>query len=170
MGFKVIALLLFGALVGCATAPSTVSLIAPEDVATPDIEDPVLRQGQVDYNTYCGHCHGYNGEGQGGNALETALRQGMRPVPPHNAGGSTWRYADQLLLRVVKEGVPNPLDQFPMPGFAAALTDERIMGILAYIKLWWTDEQRNHQAEVTAELQRVWDVLGVDESTPTPHS
>jgi mono/diheme cytochrome c family protein len=173
MRSKTTALLFATVLAACSSAQSTalqssITLVAPEDVATSEIADPVLRQGQVDYNTYCGHCHGYNGEGQTGDILQTARQQGMRPVPPHNADGNTWRYADQLLVRVVKEGLPNPLDQFPMPPFAEVLTDEQILGVLGYIKLWWTDDQRAYQAQVTANLQTVWDALGVDVLTPTP--
>jgi hypothetical protein len=55
-----------------------------------------------------------------------------------------------------------------MPPFAEVLTDEQILGILAYIKLWWTDDQRAYQAQVTANLQAVWDALGVDTLIPTP--
>jgi mono/diheme cytochrome c family protein len=172
MRFKINALLFIIALAACSAQPSTrqssITLVAPEDVATSEFTDPVLRQGQVDYNTYCGHCHGYNGEGQIGDILQTARQQGMRPVPPHNADGNTWRYAEQLLVRVIKEGLPNPLDQFPMPPFAEVLTDEQIVGILAYIKLWWTDDQRAFHQQVTANLQSVWDALGVDTQTPTP--
>lgn len=173
MLFRIATLLFPVVLAACSAAqPSTrqssITLVAPEDVATSEFADPMLRQGQVDYNTYCGHCHGYNGEGQTGDILQTARQQGMRPVPPHNADGNTWRYADQLLVRVIKEGLPNPLDQFPMPPFEEVLADDQMLGILAYIKLWWTDDQRAYQAQVTANLQAVWDALGVDALTPTP--
>jgi mono/diheme cytochrome c family protein len=168
MRFRFALVIFFVALAACSSARQpSITLVAPESLATSEFADPVLRQGQIDYNTHCGHCHGYNGEGQIGEILQTARQQGMRPVPPHNADGNTWRYADQLLVRLIKEGVSNPLDQFPMPGYAGVLTDEQIMGILAYIKLWWTDEQRAYQAQVTANLQAVWDALGVENITPS---
>jgi mono/diheme cytochrome c family protein len=36
-----------------------------------------------------------------------------------------------------------------MPAFAGDLTEDEIDAIFVYIKTWWTDEQRAHQAEVT---------------------
>jgi mono/diheme cytochrome c family protein len=39
-----------------------------------------------------------------------------------------------------------------MPAFADKLSEEEIEAILAYIKTWWTDEQRNAQAQMTEAL------------------
>jgi mono/diheme cytochrome c family protein len=36
-----------------------------------------------------------------------------------------------------------------MPAFAGELTEAEVEAILAYIKTWWTDEQRASQAAVT---------------------
>jgi|GEM_PF-3833603 len=36
-----------------------------------------------------------------------------------------------------------------MPAFRDILTDEDIDSILAFIKTWWTQEQRDFQAQVT---------------------
>jgi mono/diheme cytochrome c family protein len=55
-----------------------------------------------------------------------------------------------------------------MPAYVEVLTDEQIMGILAYIRRWWTDDQRAYQAQVTAQLQAVWDSLGLDSVNLTP--
>jgi mono/diheme cytochrome c family protein len=36
-----------------------------------------------------------------------------------------------------------------MPAFEGILTADDVAAILAYLKTWWTDEQREFQAEVT---------------------
>lgn len=143
-----------------ATQPPALTLIAPQDLPTPAFDDPVLREGQVNYDLYCAHCHGYDGQGQVEESIANTRELGMHLVPAHNADGHTWQHPDQLLLRVVKEGIPNPLSQYPMPPFGQVLTNEQIMGIYAYIKLWWTDEQRQQQAEVTARWDEISRTLG----------
>lgn len=145
---------------GAATQPPALTLIAPEDLPTASFDDPVLRDGQLNYNLYCAHCHGYDGQGQIEESIANTLELGMHLVPAHNSTGHIWQHPDQLLLRVAKEGIPNPLSQFPMPPFGEVLTDEQIMGIYAYIKLWWTDEQREHQADVTARWAELGRTLG----------
>ena len=40
-----------------------------------------------------------------------------------------------------------------MPAFKDQLTEEDVRAVLAYMKSWWTPEQRESQAKVTAE----WD-------------
>jgi hypothetical protein len=76
----------------------------------------------------------------------------MKLVPALDSTGDAWRYADMLLVEVIKNGIQNPLDQYPMLGWSAVMNDGEITNLLAYIKLWWTDEQRAHQAEVSANL------------------
>lgn len=36
-----------------------------------------------------------------------------------------------------------------MPAFREQLNEDDVTAILAYIKTWWTDEQREFQAEAT---------------------
>lgn len=153
-------LVLLAALAACAPAPSTptptripVTLVAPGQLPTSTFDDPVLRLGESHYFRLCAHCHGYNGEGQVGQIAENTIELGMKTVPAHNADGNLWRYADQVIIRTIQLGITNPLDQFAMPGFAATLSDEDIAALLAFIKLWWTDEQRAYQAQVTANME-----------------
>src|SRR5688500_2304071 len=115
------------ALVGCGTVatpePLPITLIAPGQLPTSTFNDPVLRLGQEQYNLVCGHCHGYNGEGQLAATVQQTLDIGMHLVPAHDSTGHTWQHPDQLLFRVIVEGIQNPLDQFPMPGFGDGLSD-----------------------------------------------
>jgi mono/diheme cytochrome c family protein len=112
--------------------------------------NPVLQVGKTEYDLRCAHCHGYSGEGQLPHTVENTLRLGMIPVPAHDSSGHTYLHGDDLLIKIIEEGVPNPLSQFPMPAFKDVLTDEQIIAVIEYMKLWWTEEQRAHQREVTA--------------------
>ncbi|MCB9454202.1 MAG: cytochrome c, partial [Anaerolineaceae bacterium] len=129
-----------------------ITLIAPGELPTSTFTDPVLRLGESLYFSNCAHCHGYNGEGQVGALAENTLQLGMKTVPPHNADGNLWRYADQVLVRTIQQGIINPLNQFPMPAFGETLSEDDIHALLAFIRLWWTDDQRAYQAEVTANM------------------
>jgi cytochrome c553 len=132
------------------TAPAAgITLVAPDALPTSRFTDPVLVLGEYQYNLVCAHCHGYEGQGQLAESIPQTELLGMHTVPAHNADSHVYQHPDQLLIRVIKEGVQNPLSHFPMPAFEGALTDEQINAIIAYIKTWWTDEQRAHQAEVT---------------------
>jgi mono/diheme cytochrome c family protein len=39
-----------------------------------------------------------------------------------------------------------------MPTFKEQLTEEDVAAILAYIKTWWTEEQRQFQARITRDV------------------
>lgn len=148
--------------------PLPITLVGPEALPTSPFDDPVLRQGQANYERFCAHCHGFNGEGQVGDSAAETREMGMKIVPAHNSTGVIWQYADQVLLRVTREGVSNALNRYPMPAFKTTLTDAEIMGVYAYIKTWWTPEQRAYQERVTANLQRIYDALGVNLTPANP--
>ena len=156
------------ALVGCGAVvtptPLPITLIAPGQLPTSTFNDPVLRLGQEQYNLVCGHCHGYNGEGQLASTIQNTRELGMNLVPPHDSSGHTWEHPDQLLFRVIKEGIQNPLDQFAMPAFGG-MTDEQINATIEYMKLWWTPQQRARQAALTQEWARREQALAL--TTPT---
>ncbi len=126
-----------------------VQLVAPEAVPTTTFTDPVLVEGQRNYDLYCAHCHGYDGAGQVEESIQQTLDLGMLLVPAHDSSGHTWMHPDQLLIRTVRAGIQNPLAQFPMPAFGEAFTDEQILGMIAYMRLWWTPEQRQYQRRLT---------------------
>lgn len=112
--------------------------------------DPRLQAGQAQYNLRCGHCHGFNGEGELEQSAIDTLALGMKIVPPHDATGHTWMHPEQLLVALIQQGAPNPLYRFPMAAYGEVMTAEEIEQVLAYIQLWWTDAQREHYAAVTA--------------------
>lgn len=154
------------------TTPVEINLVDANNAPTSVYADnPVLAQGEANYNLYCAHCHGYKGEGQIGSRAEPTIHLGMSLVPPHDSTGHTWLHPDQLLLLTIKEGIQNPLDHFPMPAFKNVLNDEQITAILEYIKLWWTDDQRAKQAQLTANWEEAQRGLVTEEApfaTATP--
>ena len=66
----------------------------------------------------------------------------LAAVPPHDETGHTWHHPDAQLVEWVLNG------KFPgqMPAFGDRLSREQVEAILAYIKTWWTEEQRATQA------------------------
>lgn len=152
----------------CAQPPAPVSRdIRPTDSpqrAATIAADEALMVGKEQYDLRCGHCHGFGGEGQVATTIENTLSLGMNTVPAHDATGHTWQHPDQLLVEVIKRGIQNPLDQFPMPPFAAVMSDDEMYAVLEYMKLWWTDDQRAYQAGLTAIRARI----EAEELVPTP--
>jgi mono/diheme cytochrome c family protein len=98
----------------------------------------MLARGAALYSTNCQSCHG----GASGGSLKDI-------PPPHNANGHTWHHPDQQLMDMVMNGITFSLEDQKMPAFKGKLTEEDVKAILAYIKTWWTQEQREHQKEVT---------------------
>jgi len=107
-----------------------------------DPDPEVVARGEQLYAASCVQCHGGPTGGQ------------ISDIPPrHNAQGHTWHHADCLLTDIVLDGLPPRPgasgDQI-MPAFRGELTEIEVDAILTYLKTWWTDEQRQAQAEVTA--------------------
>ena len=106
------------------------------------------RGGQL-YRTYCLSCHG----GATGGSM-------MDIPPPHNATGHTWHHSDRQLTAIILDGsgqmgemmrqmMGTVKDTPRMPAFRGALAEEDVANILAYIKTWWTPEQREWQRRIT---------------------
>lgn len=95
------------------------------------------------YQQNCLQCHG----GATGGKLKDI-------PPPHNANGHTWHHADQQLTDMTLNGISFSLEEQKMPAFRDKLAEEDVKAILAYIKTWWTEEQRKWQREVTEQWNR----------------
>ena len=112
-----------------------------------------LERGRELYQQ-CIHCHGALGSGEPGNPNPYIPDQfGFMRVPRHDSFGNTWMHPDQLLVEIIKNGAQNPLYRQAMPAYGAVLGDEDIMLILDYIKLFWSEEQREQQAAATERLR-----------------
>ena len=103
-----------------------------------------VARGEELYGAYCIDCHG---GATGGDVADIP--------PPHNAQGHTWHHGDCELVEWTLEGTPPrplPPDTPPMPAFGDELDEADVRAILAYIKTWWTPEQRQHQERVTEQV------------------
>lgn len=140
-------------LAGCQTS-SEPPVVAVRPTDSPEraaiiAADPNLVVGQRTYNMYCAHCHGYAGEGQLTATVPNTQQLGLHTVPPHDATGHTWQHPSQLIRQVILNGIQNPLNHYQMGAFEGTVTDEQIDPLIAYMSLWWTDEQRAWQVQVT---------------------
>jgi len=115
--------------------------------------EETLQLGQVVYEQSCAECHGIDGEGQLPDDPMKPDETGRFGAPPHNGDGHTWHHDDDLIIQIINEGGMGTADSFyPMPAFGKMLTQEEIGAVVAYIKTFWTEEQRMIQAERTLQV------------------
>jgi len=119
-------------------------------VATPSIPEQqedlaqLLARGATLHTISCQPCHGdRHGKGSIGRAH------------PHNESGHTWHHPDAQLKDWILHGKPGPGFSV-MPAFTY-FTEDDVEGILAYIKTWWTSEQREMQADISRRYQEAID-------------
>ena len=127
---------------GCGSGtPAEPSPMLTDSLATVTTQDAGvggLRLGAQLYSANCQACHG-DQEGRGG----------ISEAPTHNETGHTWHHPDVQLKDWVLNG------KFPgaMPALKDKLTEEEVDAILAYIKTWWTPDQRESQADISRTYQ-----------------
>jgi mono/diheme cytochrome c family protein len=83
------------------------------------------------------------------------MSNGRLPAPPHDASGHTWYHPDQVLFRIVKEGLKPYAGadyESDMPAFGSSLSDDEIRAILEYIKSTWPEHEREHQRDDALRL------------------
>lgn len=95
-----------------------------------------LGRGQQLYDANCASCHGANGEGYA--SRET-------PAPAVNAGEHAWHHPDDQILALLRNG------GMQMPGVGAGWSESDLHSVLAYVKQWWTPEQRRAQQGTIGE-------------------
>ncbi len=100
-----------------ASDPAGVALAAPE----------VLAQGEIIYDQTCASCHGADGEGNIGPALNGSMH--------------SWHHVDDQIRSVILDGRPGTA----MVGHRDHLTEEEVEAVISYFKAWWTPEQREMQ-------------------------
>ena len=102
-----------------------------------------LARGAELYVVNCQLCHG-DREGQGATP----------GAGPHNESGHTWHHPDAQL----KEAIFNGKKGLGLvPPFNDKLTEQEVDAILAYIKTWWTEDQRRGQADLSRRYQEALD-------------
>ena len=112
--------------------------------------------GKRVYAEQCASCHGARLEGQPD--WRSRNPDGTLPAPPHDASGHTWHHPDGQLFDVTRRGgqaSAPPGFVSAMPGFGAALKDDQIWAVLAFIKSRWPRTIRNRQAAINARAKRM---------------
>jgi len=129
-------------MVGHSVVVLALSACAVGGVAQPGTSpsQALLERGGRLYQANCQSCHG----GATGGSLRDI-------PPPHNANGHTWHHADQQIVDIILNGFAFSIEGPQMPAFKDKLTEEDARAVLAYVKTWWTKEQREWQAKVTAQ-------------------
>jgi len=108
-----------------------------------------LALGAQVYADHCAVCHGPNGEGEYPQAPLSPGADGQFPAPPHDSTGHTWHHPDGLIETIILEGRIDPGFK-PMPAFGEELSPVEIEAVIAFIKTWWTPEQVEAQATISA--------------------
>jgi len=145
-----------GALVLVAGVAALVVVAEPQEIpeGLTFLGAPVTAEqvalGQDLYAANCASCHGANLEGQPD--WRRRNEDGRMPAPPHDASGHTWHHPDRQLFTITKLGVSAvvPGYESDMPVFEGVLSDDEINAVLAFIKSTWPEQERDFQAEVTA--------------------
>lgn len=107
----------------------------------------VLESGRVLYAANCQACHG------------DRLGAGRSPLaPPHGPDGHTWHHPDGQLKEIILDGTALlresrglPPSEMEMPPYKSILTLGEVDAVLAYIKMGWTQEQRDSQAKLSEQ-------------------
>jgi len=114
----------------------------------PPLDQALVQEGRAIYLRQCASCHGPQGEGAPHWQKRNA--QGELPAPAHGPEGHTWKHADAMLYRIVREGWRDPFNktkQLTMPAFRETLSPDETRAVITYLKTLWTDEQRRFQWE-----------------------
>jgi len=119
-------------------------------------DQTLVIQGKAIYANNCAACHGESLQGQPN--WRDRMPNGRLPAPPHDKTGHTWHHPDAMLVDMVKNGlVPGktapPGYVSDMPAYGAALSDEEIIAVIAYIKSTWPAKVLEAQKEVTMQRQ-----------------
>ena len=122
---------------GLVLAVTSVCSSSPKLSTKPQAD---VQNGASLYNQFCLSCHG---GATGGKITDIP--------PPHNANGHTWHHPDQQLTDIILNGLSASLDPQKMPAFKDKLSQQDVEEVLAYIKTWWTDKQREFQATATKQ-------------------
>jgi mono/diheme cytochrome c family protein len=136
-------------------AGSPSSLIASDEPAKPDPDDPALiARGRAVYGQHCASCHGTNLEGQPN--WRKRLPNGRLPAPPHDATGHTWHHSDKQLFDMVKSGTAGMMPGYEsdMPAYRDTLSDTDIWAVISFIESTWPPNIRERQQRMSRQKQQ----------------
>tara|TARA_B100000795_G_scaffold85528_1_gene62141 strand:- start:252 stop:686 length:435 start_codon:yes stop_codon:yes gene_type:complete len=100
----------------------------------------VIARGEILYNQYCASCHMQNLSGA--KNWKSRDIDGYNLSPPLNGSGHTWHHSDELLHKIIKNGIISLVKNYKgkMVGFGDKLSDKQIDSVLSYIKSHWENE------------------------------
>lgn len=107
----------------------------PTGDATPDYPEYTAEQvarGEQAFQANCATCHGADGSGDA-----------PAGVPALDESMHAWHHPDSQIARLIRDGGTQ------MPAVGPDWSDDDITAVLAYVKQWWTAEQREYQAQVS---------------------
>lgn len=124
-----------GVLLGIGVIANVIVWSRP--AASPAAEYPqysaeLVARGEQAFQANCATCHGPDGSGD--------VTAG---VPALNGSMHSWHHPDSQIARLIRRG------GVQMPAVGPDWSDEDITAVLAYVKQWWSPEQRTFQAEVS---------------------
>lgn len=112
------------------------------------LDRQTVEAGRRIFQQHCAACHGARGEGAPNWEVRNEL--GELPPPPHSATGHTWKHADGMLYRTIRDGWRDPFNKtnrLTMPGYKDTLAPGEIRAVITYLKTLWTPKQRRIQKE-----------------------
>lgn len=95
-----------------------------------------VERGGATYAQHCAACHGNSAQGDANWRKQGA--NGRFPPPPLDGSGHAWHHPLSALGSQIKHGAPGGGGS--MPRFAAALSDEQILDVIAWFQSHWPDE------------------------------
>lgn len=139
LGLALAGMALLGWIASCTGLPAHQVTVARPKAPIPPASSPEsLAVGARLAQQHCVRCHAEGGAG--GPA-----------APPDLTGqawtGHGWHHPDSLLVQMIADGVSRPTGV--MPPFGTILRSEEIRTLIAFIKTFWTPEQRQFQQERT---------------------
>lgn len=101
-----------------------------EQASAPNVsQNELLALGQRTYQASCASCHGENGVGYAG----------AQTAPAINGSEHAWHHPDEQILDLIRQGGNK------MPAVGADWSYEKVEAVWAYVKQWWTPQQREAQ-------------------------
>lgn len=137
---------LLAAVIGLLGAATQAHAAGGAGAASPNQQE--IDTGRLIYQQQCAACHGVKGEGKPGWEKRDAL--GELLPPPHDPTGHTWKHADAMLYKTIREGWRDPFNKTKrqtMPAYKDVLTPQETRAVISYLKTMWTPKQRRIQRE-----------------------
>jgi mono/diheme cytochrome c family protein len=130
LGFTLLLVLVGGALLYANRSQ------AKRTVQIDTSQNAQLALGETIYQANCVACHGIDGAGYAQKGL---------PAPAINGTEHAWHHPDEQILALLQQGGNL------MPAVGANWSNQEREAVWAYVKQWWTPQQRKAQSGTIGE-------------------